>query len=54
MPTKFYNIKLVKYFDRYPYVTGTSVIGMKYKDGVIFAADTGGCFLGDFILFVVF
>lgn len=35
-------------------MTGTSVIGMKYKDGVIFAADTGGCFLWDFILFVVF
>ncbi|THU50572.1 hypothetical protein C4D60_Mb06t21660 [Musa balbisiana] len=25
----------------YPYVTGTSVIGMKYKDAVILAADTG-------------
>ncbi|KAJ6809774.1 proteasome subunit beta type-4 [Iris pallida] len=28
----------------YPYVTGTSVLGMKYKDGVIFAADTGGSY----------
>ncbi|KAJ6803458.1 proteasome subunit beta type-4 [Iris pallida] len=28
----------------YPYVTGTSVIGMKYNDGVIMAADTGGSY----------
>ncbi|CAL9075949.1 unnamed protein product [Musa textilis] len=28
----------------YPYVTGTSVIGMKYKDGVILAADMGGSY----------
>lgn len=27
---------------RYPYVTGTSVIGIKYKDGILMAADTGG------------
>ncbi|KAG6413260.1 hypothetical protein SASPL_125968 [Salvia splendens] len=25
----------------YPYVTGTSVIGIKYKDGLLFAADMG-------------
>ncbi|MQL78368.1 hypothetical protein Taro_010793 [Colocasia esculenta] len=29
---------------RYPYVTGTSVIGIKYKDGVLMAADTGGSY----------
>ncbi|OAY81552.1 Proteasome subunit beta type-4 [Ananas comosus] len=28
----------------YPYVTGTSVLGMKYKDGVIMAADMGGSY----------
>lgn len=28
----------------YPYVTGTSVLGMKYKDGVILAADLGGSY----------
>ncbi|KAJ0977052.1 hypothetical protein J5N97_012526 [Dioscorea zingiberensis] len=28
----------------YPYVTGTSVIGLKYKDGVILAADLGGSY----------
>lgn len=38
----WYNLEHVKPFDRYPYVTGTSVIGMKYKDGVILAADMGG------------
>ncbi|KAH7670843.1 Proteasome endopeptidase complex protein [Dioscorea alata] len=27
-----------------PYVTGTSVIGLKYKDGIILAADTGGSY----------
>ena len=25
---------------KYPYVTGTSVLGVKYKDGVLIAADT--------------
>lgn len=44
IPTELYNIELAKYLDRSPYVTGTSVIGMKYKDGVILAADTGGHF----------
>ncbi|KAG9447372.1 hypothetical protein H6P81_013500 [Aristolochia fimbriata] len=28
----------------YPYVTGTSVIGVKYKDGVVIAADMGGSY----------
>lgn len=28
----------------YPYVTGTSVLGLKYKDGVIMAADMGGSY----------
>ncbi|KAJ4772412.1 Proteasome subunit beta type [Rhynchospora pubera] len=28
----------------YPYVTGTSIIGMKYKDGVILASDTAGSY----------
>lgn len=28
----------------YPYVTGTSVLGIKYKDGVILAADMGGSY----------
>lgn len=27
---------------KYPYVTGTSVIAIKYKDGVMIAADTLG------------
>lgn len=30
---------------RYPYVTGTSVLGIKYKDGVLIAADTAGPYL---------
>lgn len=25
----------------YPYVTGTSVVGLKYKDGILLAADMG-------------
>ncbi|XP_078437223.1 20S proteasome beta subunit G1 [Wolffia australiana] len=28
----------------YPYVTGSSVIGIKYKDGILMAADTGGSY----------
>jgi len=27
---------------KYPYVTGTSVIGLKYRDGVMLVADTLG------------
>ncbi|XP_073107433.1 proteasome subunit beta type-4 [Elaeis guineensis] len=30
--------------NRYPYVTGTSVLGVKYKDGVALAADLGGSY----------
>ncbi|KAK9154112.1 hypothetical protein Sjap_001592 [Stephania japonica] len=29
---------------RYPYVTGTSVVGIKYKDGILLAADTGASY----------
>ncbi|KAL8215646.1 hypothetical protein R6Q57_022483 [Mikania cordata] len=29
---------------QYPYVTGTSVIGIKYKDGILMAADMGGSY----------
>ncbi|CAN6466110.1 unnamed protein product [Victoria cruziana] len=28
----------------YPYVTGTSVVAVKYKDGILMAADTGGSY----------
>ncbi|THG20504.1 hypothetical protein TEA_025248 [Camellia sinensis var. sinensis] len=28
----------------YPYVTGTSVIGIKFKDGILMAADMGGSY----------
>lgn len=27
---------------RYPYVTGSSVVAIKYKDGILMAADMGG------------
>jgi len=27
---------------RYPYVTGTSIVAIKYKDGVLMASDMGG------------
>ena len=30
---------------RTPYVTGTSVLGITYKDGVMIAADTLGAFI---------
>ena len=30
---------------RYPYVTGSSVVAIKYKDGILMAADTGGLML---------
>nr|GEV86110.1 proteasome subunit beta type-4 [Tanacetum cinerariifolium] len=29
---------------QYPYVTGTSVVGIKYKDGILMAADMGGSY----------
>lgn len=29
---------------QYPYVTGTSVLGIKYKDGVLLASDMGGSY----------
>eukprot|EP00252_Welwitschia_mirabilis_P013236 TRINITY_DN29177_c0_g1_i1.p1 TRINITY_DN29177_c0_g1~~TRINITY_DN29177_c0_g1_i1.p1 ORF type:complete len:264 (+),score=42.85 TRINITY_DN29177_c0_g1_i1:296-1087(+) len=29
---------------QYPYVTGTSVLGIKYKDGILLAADMGGSY----------
>ncbi|MBA0561723.1 hypothetical protein Golob_018524, partial [Gossypium lobatum] len=29
----------------YPYVTGTSVVALKYKDGILMAADMGGQFI---------
>lgn len=29
---------------QYPYVTGTSVLGITYKDGVLLASDTLGCY----------
>ncbi|XP_074319579.1 proteasome subunit beta type-4-like [Silene latifolia] len=29
---------------QYPYVTGTSIIGIKYKDGILIAADMGGSY----------
>lgn len=28
--------------NRYPYVTGTSVLGITYKDGILLACDTLG------------
>ena len=36
---------------RYPYVTGTSVIGIKYKDGILMVADMGGSSLTCLYLF---
>lgn len=38
---------------RYPYVTGTSIIGIKYKDGVLIAADMGGILLSSFFHFLL-
>ena len=39
---------------RYPYVTGTSVIGIKYKDGILIAADMGGLIFHFFFFFAIF
>ncbi len=43
----FYNAKgsshtLSPTVSRYPYVTGTSVLGITYKDGILLASDTLG------------
>ena len=35
---------------RSPYVTGTSVLGIKYKDGVLLASDTAGGLLSVFLV----
>lgn len=40
-------------WNRYPYVTGTSVIGIKYKDGILIAADMGGLNLYVFLLLLL-
>lgn len=40
------------YINRQPYVTGTSVLGIKYKDGVLIAADTAGNFRNTSSLFL--
>ncbi|KAF8768970.1 hypothetical protein HU200_007062 [Digitaria exilis] len=37
-------LMLLFHTNRYPYVTGTSVIALKYKDGVIMACDTGASY----------
>lgn len=42
---KTFSILIKLSFYRYPYVTGTSVIGIKYKDGILMTADMGGQFL---------
>lgn len=34
---------------RNPYVTGTSVVGLKYKDGILLAADMGGMIVSTFV-----
>ena len=39
-----FSILINQSFYRYPYVTGTSVIGIKYKDGILMTADMGGQF----------
>lgn len=39
-----YNIYHFNYINRYPSVTGTSVLGVKYNDGVILAADMLGSY----------
>ncbi|KAI7984587.1 Proteasome subunit beta type-4 [Camellia lanceoleosa] len=35
---------LDEFWYSYPYVTGTSVIGIKFKDGILMAADMGGSY----------
>ncbi|KAI7999172.1 Proteasome subunit beta type-4 [Camellia lanceoleosa] len=35
---------LDEFWYSYPYVTGTSVIGIKFKDGILIAADMGGSY----------
>lgn len=35
-------LNLLLYICRYPYVTGSSVVALKYKDGILMAADMGG------------
>ncbi|KAJ0935197.1 putative proteasome endopeptidase complex [Helianthus annuus] len=40
----FVYYKLIGFLYRYPYVTGTSVSGIKYKDGILMAADMGGSY----------
>ncbi|KAI8008336.1 Proteasome subunit beta type-4 [Camellia lanceoleosa] len=35
---------LTSLWPNYPYVTGTSVIGIKFKDGILMAADMGGSY----------
>lgn len=32
----------IRNLGRYPFVTGTSVIAIKYKDGILMVADMGG------------
>jgi len=36
-----------------PIVTGTGVLGIKYRDGVMLAADTLGAFFGVFLIFIM-
>lgn len=38
----FFRIFLFVFGFRYPYVTGASVVALKYKDGILMAADMGG------------
>ncbi|KAF5181802.1 Proteasome subunit beta type-4 [Thalictrum thalictroides] len=38
------SIPLRGYWGWSPYVTGTSVIGIKYKDGILITADMGGSY----------
>lgn len=38
----FVALNFVLILIRYPYVTGSSVVAIKYKDGILMAADMGG------------